>query len=45
MAQHALQHFQEKLQQTSTKELHNPKPPAQQAEVLQTLLLWLASYR
>ena len=41
MAQHALQHFREKSQQPLTESLLQ----AQHAEVLQSLLLWLTSYR
>ena len=41
MAQHALQHFHEKSQQPMTEETQH----AQHAGVLQSLLLWLASYR
>ncbi|CAL5221757.1 g4010 [Coccomyxa viridis] len=41
VAQHALQHFHEKSQQPMTEETQH----AQHAGVLQSLLLWLASYR
>ena len=45
VAQHALQHFQGKQSQSEEMYVHGPEQLAQHAEVLTSLLLWLASYR